>query len=487
MKLHSILLFITAGVASEAALAADVDYTKGVLVVNEDWYGHQNSTVNHLSPDAADGEYWTYRVVQAANPGHTLGCTNQYGAIWGDKVYYIAKQAKDPGDAVTGGRLTVCDLATMKIVAQLENIDPSGATADGRAFIGVSASKGYISTSNGVWVLDLDTNTVTGQVSGTENPNGSGSGSATDSGGSLYHGQCGMMVKAAGRVFVAHQAYGLLVVDPAADRVTQTLSMADLAGVDGAGIGSVVLAADGCLWLSVAKDISGMGTALNMLVKLDPASLTHETVTLDTGVYGPSNSWYAWTPDTFCASTQRRALYWTGGSSSWFVGNNVYRLDLDTMVTTRIIDFASLDGSWKVYGASLRVDPLSDELYMTLFHNFNNNTYMTRRTDYMGNIIKDYAMVRNYWFPSLFIFPEAALAGIEPVSTDAAPVNGIMLRDGSLSVTGLAGSELGVYTLTGARVLSAGVTTADESVDVSYLPTGIYVARAGSCALRFAL
>lgn len=486
MKLKYLLFLITAGVA-QATLAADVDCTTGVLVVNEDWYGHQNSSVNHLSPDAADGEYWAYRVVQAANPGHTLGCTNQYGAIWGDKVYYVAKQAKDPGDAVTGGRLTVCDLATMKIVAQLENIDPSGATADGRAFVGVSPSKGYISTSNGVWVLDLGTNTVTGQVSGTENPNGSGSGAATDAGGSLYHGQCGMMVKAAGRVFVAHQSKGLLVVDPATDAVTHALAMDDLCGVSGAGIGSIVEAADGNLWLSVAKDISGMGTALNMLVKLDPATLTHEVVTLDTGIYGPSNSWYAWTPDTFCASAQRNALYWTGGSSSWFVGANVYRLDLDTMVTTRIIDFTSLAGQWKVYGASLRVDPLTDELYMSLFHNFQDNTYITRRTDYLGNLIKDYAMVRNYWFPSLFLFPEAAMAGVDDVAADTAAAPAISLRDGSLSVTGLAGSELCIFTLTGARALTAGVTSTDASIDVSHLPSGIYIARAGSSALRFAL
>lgn len=38
----------------------DIDYTTGVFFVNEDWYGHQNSTVNYLTEK---GE-WVYRVIQ---------------------------------------------------------------------------------------------------------------------------------------------------------------------------------------------------------------------------------------------------------------------------------------------------------------------------------------------------------------------------------------------------------------------------------------
>ena len=34
-----------------------VDYTKGTFIVNEDWYGHQNSSVNFLSDDCLDTIY----------------------------------------------------------------------------------------------------------------------------------------------------------------------------------------------------------------------------------------------------------------------------------------------------------------------------------------------------------------------------------------------------------------------------------------------
>lgn len=70
-----------------------MDYSQGTFIVNEDWYGHQNSTVNFLTQD---GE-WHYRVFQTENPGHELGCTTQFGTIYGDKFYLVSKQERDPG------------------------------------------------------------------------------------------------------------------------------------------------------------------------------------------------------------------------------------------------------------------------------------------------------------------------------------------------------------------------------------------------------
>ena len=65
-------LYYLPALTSEPVL---VDYTKGTFIVNEDWYGHQNSTVNFLTDE---GE-WVYRVVQKENPGVELGATVQYG------------------------------------------------------------------------------------------------------------------------------------------------------------------------------------------------------------------------------------------------------------------------------------------------------------------------------------------------------------------------------------------------------------------------
>ena len=136
MKRALIIISALLSAMAPAIAAQEADYTQGIIWVNEDWYGHQNSTVNYLLPDDPDGVFWKYRIIQAENPGMELGCTNQYGALWHDRLDLIAKQEKDPGASITGGRITVADAKTMKILHQQSLIDPSGAQCDGRGFLG---------------------------------------------------------------------------------------------------------------------------------------------------------------------------------------------------------------------------------------------------------------------------------------------------------------------------------------------------------------
>lgn len=184
-----------------------VDYTNGVFIVNEDWFGHQNSTLNFISND---GE-WTYRVIQKENPGKELGATAQYGTIYGDKFYIISKQEKDGGAAIQGGRLTIADAKTLKMEKQLTTFATNSegkSIADGRSFLGVDETKAYIGTSNGIYILDLTTNEIKGQISGAE-------GSATN----LYSGQIGNMVRVDNKVYAVHQTKGLIVIDAITDKV----------------------------------------------------------------------------------------------------------------------------------------------------------------------------------------------------------------------------------------------------------------------------
>jgi hypothetical protein len=138
--------------AANAAMAGDVDYSNGVFIVNEDWFGHNNSTLNYLNPDDESGDYWHYRVIQAENPGVELGCTAQFGTIFDGRMYIISKQEMDGGASIEGGRITIADAASLRVLHQSATIDPSDAQSDGRAFLGINSSKGYVSTSNGVWI-----------------------------------------------------------------------------------------------------------------------------------------------------------------------------------------------------------------------------------------------------------------------------------------------------------------------------------------------
>ena len=369
------------------------DYTQGVFVVNEDWIGHQNSTVNFLKDD---GE-WIYRVVQQENPGVEVGCTSDFGTIYGNRFYVISKQDQDPGAGIVGGRVTVCSAADMKLLKQIRilSTDPEATSgADGRGFVGVDEHKGYVGSSDGIFVLNLDDFTITGKVTG------SGNGADNDY-DAFYGGQIGTMVRVNEYVYAVHQDKGLLVIDPATDKVVEVIE-----APDGNGFGSVVLSKDGNLWLSLTADRS--------IMKLDPA--THETtvIALPDGINGPANSWYAWTPDGFCASTQSNALYWNGGDSSWTSVYRVFKFDIDNGTFTKIVDLQADGENWQIYGCSMRVDPESDDLYTSLFHSWGDKTYILRQYDADGNKIEDHSMIANYWFPAMPVFPDVA----EPVIAD---------------------------------------------------------------------
>lgn len=399
-------IFTSVAIAATAlGVMAQTDYTQGVFIINEGWYGHENSTVNYFNPDAEDGNRWTYRAIQTENAGMELGATSQYGQIYGDKFYVIAKQAQDPGASVTGGRITVVDAKTLKVIYQSVVIDPAGDTSkpsmggvDGRAFLGVDETKGYISTSDGVWVLNTEGMVVTKKIGGTGSESGS-----------LYAGQCGTMVRVNDKVFVAHQSAGLLVINPDIDEVIGTISMEDIES--GAGIGSVVLGSDGFLYVSLADGTSGSGGALPYIVKIDPKTtqvVEKIAVPTEEGIYPPANSWYAWTPDGFCASTQNKCLYWNGGESSWFSNTKIFKYDIETGEFSQIIDLDGEGSGWKLYGCSMRVHPVTDEIYLSLYQDFGSQTYALRRADTTGQTIQDYDMIANYWFPSLPVFPDNA-------------------------------------------------------------------------------
>ncbi|MDE6556039.1 MAG: DUF5074 domain-containing protein, partial [Duncaniella sp.] len=195
-----------------------------------------------------------------------------------------------------------------------------------------------------------------------------------------------------------------LIVDPETDKVEEVLSREIVQ--EGAGIGSIVKSKDGNLWISVAKNVQGTGSFLNCIVRVDPTNLSYEIIETPEGMYPPSNSWYAWTPDAFVASSVQNCLYWKGGPNRWFSGTKIYKFDCDTRQQSLFIDLEKEEGDWKLYGCALGVDPVSDEIYMALYHEFGTPTYVTRRYSPQGEKMRDYEMIMNYWFPSLPIFPE---------------------------------------------------------------------------------
>ncbi|KAA6303215.1 MAG: hypothetical protein EZS26_000592 [Candidatus Ordinivivax streblomastigis] len=352
---------------SEPVELEPVDYTDGVFFVNEDWFGHQNSSVNFLT----SGGDWVYNVYRRENPGKELGCTTQYGTIYGGKFYLVSKQAKDGGASIPGSRLAVADATTLVSEKEFEYIgqNENGASiADGRSFLGVDEHKGYIGSSNGIWLYDADAMEITGQLQAT------GSGNA----GNLYSGQIGTMLRVGDRVFAVHQNKGLLVIDAQTDTLQRVIA-APLDGNSQRGLGSIVQSKDGNLWLSIAANTGGGGGTANYILKLNPCTLDTTRVALPAG----------------------------------------YAVDIDGGQTEEVYDLAGYDdGSWGIYGAGFRVDPVTDNLYVSLFKAFGNPYYRTIKINPHTKAVETYLMDDHYWFPALPVFPDNAAPEVASTLTD---------------------------------------------------------------------
>lgn len=358
--------------------AGDVDYSQGVIVVNEDWFGHSLSSFNFLD---AEGD-WHYRVNETENPGHLLGVTSQYGTIYGDKFYVMSKQ---------GVRLVVFDAKTMKVEKEFTDIG-----GDGRAFLGVDEHTAFVGTSNGITLYDIDKQELKGKIQGTE----------SDDSGNLYKGQTGTMIRVGDRVFVVHQKQGILVIDVKTNKIETTI----LGPKSNEGIGSIVLSKDGTLWASAAS-VSGDGTAYPYFWKIDPYTLEYEQIPIpeDEGINRIPNSWYAWTADGFCASAKENKLYWNGqkGNNSWFTGSAIFCYDIDKKKFSLVFDISTLkDAEWKFYGAAFRIHPVTDEMYCFIYKAFTTPTHEVIRINTKGEVLKRYPLKSYYWFPALPVFPD---------------------------------------------------------------------------------
>ena len=358
----------TGAVAVEPYEQAPVDYTQGLFLVNEDWYGWDNGTVNFLTSDGR----WVYRAFRRENPGETLGVTTQYGAIYGGRFFFVSKQASSTADASTGGRLVVADALTLKRVAAFDEIG-----GDGRAFVGVDEHTAYIGTSSGITRLDLESMSLGETIAGTGGEGG------------LYAGHIGAMVRAGSYVFAAKQSVGVLVIDAA----THTLH----ATIDLPTISTLTLGRDGGVWAADATS----------LVRIDVATLETRSRLLpdDCRV---SSTWGAWNAGSLCAAYRNNFLYFANEK-----GNQIARYHIPTDELDA--DFFTLPDQGRAYvqqfqGAGLRVDPRNDRLIVTatqsgyLSHYMNNWVHVVDGLS--GELLGTIELEPYYWFPALPVFPD---------------------------------------------------------------------------------
>ena len=225
--------------------------------MNEDWFGHSNGSINFVNKDNTVD----YNIYKTTNPTEELGVTTQYGTIYGDNFYLLSKQ---------GNRLVVADAKTLEKKATFETIG-----GDGRTFVGVDAKKGYIGTSKGIYLFDIEKLQIGTLVEGTDKV-----------------GQIAAMVRTSKYVFATSQNGGILVIDPVKNTIKQAITGKFI---------SLVQTKDGNIW----------GALDTKLVKIDPITLQTTEVNIPTAKV--ANTWGFWNAGSYCAATQSNDIYFASG------------------------------------------------------------------------------------------------------------------------------------------------------------------------------
>jgi len=300
----------------------------GFYVINEDWYGHDLGSMNYFKK-TDDGSKFAinYRYFRTINPGHKLGTTAQFGTFFSDKLIVTAKN---------GNVVTIADAKTLQVQKEFDamNFNPAigfPELVEARSFCGVNDTLGYISYNNGLRQIDLKRLQLKSYVPSISS-------------------ETGAMCFAGGFLFALTNEKKCYLINVETNRVEKVL--------DGVGYYTLARSKDGNLWLASA----------NGLVKVNPITLEKTEIPYPNAMKISDPFSFAWNAGSLCASTQENALYWTFRNSST-KEYHVIKYNIDTnSANTNFYILRKDDKNIQLafYGAGLRVDPISDDLVLTV-------------------------------------------------------------------------------------------------------------------------
>lgn len=323
----------------DAIIISKGPFDNGYFILNEGQYKTRIGDLSFYSYTKDSLSQGNYKAVNPADSLGTIEQTPEYGVVWNETLYIVTK---------SGGPLTAVDPYTLKQKAQQMSL-PAG----GNAFVGIDATKGLLSTDDGVYPVSLPTLTIGSKVAGI-------TGVATD------------MIRNGNYIFVLTANKGIVVLNAGDLSVAKEL---------GSAIGGFANGKDGAVY-AVDK---------NALLKINTSTLSMETIKVPFDVY---YNQYLYQPGPVVASTKDNAVYLLGADQK------VYRY-LGAVPAA----FITLPAGHYFYGKGIGYDAQQNTLVLTttgVDYGDNNNTLYTHNAG-DGSLLRTLNYT-GYYYPAMVVF-----------------------------------------------------------------------------------
>ncbi|MCW3463775.1 DUF5074 domain-containing protein [Chitinophaga nivalis] len=326
-------------------------YANGFFIANEGWFGHGTGDLHFYS---YSGDSLVYDVYHQANPTGTLGGaanTLQYATIFNGKLYIVVK---------AGGPLVVTDAGTLVETGRITTLPGN----DGHAFIGVDASRGLLSASDGVYPVSLPSLAVGTKVAGVS-------------------GYTGDLLKIGSRIFVLSESDGIVALNSTTYAVVKKFGAANLA-------------------FAAGKDGAVYATNTDSIIRIDPVSLARTAVKLPFAVPSP---WGAWRHAAITSSTQENAIYIVR-NNGFAGGTQLYRYIPGTPASLST-PFITLPTGQYFYGAGAAYNKAKNELVITTLNGaYTGNINRVLIYDATTATLKKTLTYNGWFFPAMPVFHE---------------------------------------------------------------------------------
>jgi hypothetical protein len=309
-KLHPWLLIVFVMVVTSCSKddntsASKGKYDNGFFLINEGNYSHETGSVHFYSYTNDSLYLYAY---DAANPDKTLGTNKQvleFATIFNDKLYLVVN---------LGGPFVATDAYSLKETGRIESL-PNGDQS--HAFVGVDASHGLLSTTAGIYPINLSAVTAGDKIAG------------------ITEG-VGDMIKAGNYIFVLSDTRGIIALNTADYTIAKVIG----AATTGFAIGK-----EGDVWAA----------STNALLKINPGTLKVDTINTTFDIY---HNPYTYTSGSIVASPVENAVYVVSDYNlvyKYVVGNTA-------SLTT---PFITLPADHYFYGKGIAYNPQKNTLMLT--------------------------------------------------------------------------------------------------------------------------